>query len=209
MQTEKMNILAIGSHPDDIEYGCGGTLIKYAEKGHRVFLLVVTQGGMGGDRNVRKAEQLDAAQLLKAERVFWGGFTDTNVVMNADLIQSIESVIREVKPSFIFCHHPDDTHQDHRHLAQATITATRYIRNILFYEGPTSQNFNPQVYVDIAVTFEDKIKALEAHKSQISKTNVEDMNIVSLARSSAHFRGIQGRVKFAEGFHISRLFINI
>ncbi len=45
MQTT--NILAIGAHPDDIEFGCGGSLVKYSRKGHRLFLLVMTGGGLG------------------------------------------------------------------------------------------------------------------------------------------------------------------
>ncbi len=56
-----MNILAIGAHPDDIEYACAGTLIRHAQKGDRVFLLVVTDGSAGGDPVVRRQEQLDAA----------------------------------------------------------------------------------------------------------------------------------------------------
>ena len=47
---DKANILAIGAHPDDIEFGCGGALIKYTRKGHRLFLLIMTGGGMGGPR---------------------------------------------------------------------------------------------------------------------------------------------------------------
>lgn len=44
-EMDKMNILAIGAHPDDIEIGCGGTLIKYADRGHKVYSLVMTGGG--------------------------------------------------------------------------------------------------------------------------------------------------------------------
>jgi LmbE family N-acetylglucosaminyl deacetylase len=45
---KKMNILAIGAHPDDIEFGCGGSLIKYADRGHHLFLLIMTEGGLSG-----------------------------------------------------------------------------------------------------------------------------------------------------------------
>jgi len=206
---KKMNILAIGAHPDDIEFGCGGTLIKYTEKGHRLFLLVMTEGGLGAPASVRAQEQLDAIAALGAEDVFWGGYEDTLLLTDQAMISKIETVISKVKPDFIFCNFLDDTHQDHRHLAQATISATRYIRNVLFYEGPTTQNFTPHIFVDISDTLEKKIQALEAHRSQVTKTNIEDLTIVELARSSANFRGIQGRVKYAEAFHSLRLFINI
>jgi LmbE family N-acetylglucosaminyl deacetylase len=206
---KKVNILAIGAHPDDIEFGCGGTLTKYSQRGHRLFLMVMTGGGSGAPSETRMAEQTAARQILGAEEIFWGGYQDTHLGVDAEMIKKIESVIASVKPEFIFCHFPDDTHQDHRHLAQAVMSATRYIRNVLFYEGPTTQNFNPQVYVDIADTLEIKLEALRAHRSQVMKTNIEDLSIIEVARSCANFRGIQGRVKYAEAFHALRLFINI
>jgi LmbE family N-acetylglucosaminyl deacetylase len=205
----KANILGIGAHPDDIEFGCGGTLIKYSQKGHRLFLLVMTQGGCGAPTSTRLEEQIASQGILGAEEIFWGGYEDTHIIMDRELIGKIEHVIKEVKPDFIFCNFPDDTHQDHRHLAQAVMSATRYIRNVLFYEGPTTQNFNPQVFVDIADTLDKKIEALKAHRSQVMKTNIEDLSIVEVAHSSANFRGIQGRVKYAEAFHSLRLFINL
>ena len=205
----KVNIIAISAHPDDIEFGCGGSLIKYTRKGHRLFLLIMTGGGLGAPADTRMAEQEASRRVLGAEEIFWGGYADTHLAVDVELIKKIEGVIAAVQPEFIFCHFPDDTHQDHRHLAQAIMSATRYIRNVLFYEGPTTQNFNPQVYVDIADTLEDKLDALRAHRSQVMKTNIEDLSIIEVARSCANFRGIQGRVKFAEAFHSLRLFINI
>jgi LmbE family N-acetylglucosaminyl deacetylase len=206
---KKMNILAIGAHPDDIEFGCGGSLIKYADRGHHLFLLIMTEGGLGAPNRIRKAEQLDAQEILGIRRIFWGNYEDTYLEVNKDVINQVENVITEIRPDFIFCHFPDDTHQDHRHLAQVVISATRYIRNVLFYEGPTTQNFDPQIFIDISDTLDRKIKALEAHRSQIEKTNIEDLTIIELARSTANFRGTQGRVKFAEAFRALRLFINI
>jgi LmbE family N-acetylglucosaminyl deacetylase len=204
-----MRILAIGAHPDDIEFGCGGTLIKYARQGHEVFLLVMTDGGGGGDAGIRRREQEVSAQVLRASKVFWGEYPDTAISLDRALIQRVESIIQEVQPEFIFVHSGDDTHQDHRNLSTSTVTATRYTRNVLFYEGPTTQNFSPSVFVDIASVLPDKIASLEAHASQVCKTNIEGLSIVDIARSSAHFRGIQGRVRDAEGFVPLRLFINI
>jgi LmbE family N-acetylglucosaminyl deacetylase len=206
---KKINILAIGAHPDDIEVGCAGTLIKYTDKGHRLCLMVMTEGGFGGSTSVRAREQADSKEILGAEEIFWGGYEDTHLVVDQKMISKIEEFISKVRRYFIFCHFLDDTHLDHRHLTQATISATRYIRNVLFYEGPTTQNFTPHIFVDISDTLDRKIKALEAHRSQIAKTNIEDLTVVELARSSANFRGIQGRVKYAEAFHSLRLFINI
>ena len=172
-------------------------------------MLVMTEGGFGALTTTRVKEQMDSKEIMGVEKIFWGGYTDTHLVVDKELIGKIENVIEEVTPNFIFCNFPEDTHQDHRHLAQAIMSATRYIRNVLFYEGPTTQNFRPHVFVDIADTLDIKIQALKAHRSQVMKTNIEDLSIVEVARSSANFRGIQGRVKFAEAFHSLRLFINI
>ncbi len=204
-----MRILALGAHPDDIEAGCGGTLIKYAQNGHRIFLMIMTDGAQGAAPKMRKREQATAARLLFAEKIYWGGYPDTEVPLDREVIQKVERVVDEVKPHFIFVNYHDDTHQDHRHLAVSTITATRYTKNVLFYEGPTTQNFAPTVFVDIDTVLEEKIASIKAHASQVKKTNIEGLSIVDVIRSAAHFRGIQGRVKNAEGFIPLRLFINI
>jgi len=204
-----MNILAIGAHPDDIEFGCGGTIIKYAGKGARIELLVMTDGARGGRAGTRRAEQLRAARVLGASRVHWGGYRDTLLPSVRHLIDAIERVLRRVRPDFIFVNNPDDTHQDHRQVARAAVSATRYARNVLFYEGPTTVNFTPTVFIDIAEEIERKIAALQHHRSQVLKTRIEGTAICEIAEASAHFRGVQGRVRWAEGFAPLRLFINI
>ena len=91
-----MNILDISAHPDDIEFGCGGTLIKYAEKGHNVYLLILTMGGIGGDPNIRKNEQEEAAKFIQAKQVFWGNFQDTELNTNKTIISSIDDATLSV-----------------------------------------------------------------------------------------------------------------
>lgn len=206
---EKMNILAIGAHPDDIEIGCGGTLIKYADRGHDVYVMVMTEGGQGAAEEDRTLEQMASNQLMGVKEIFWGGFADTHIQIDQESITQIERVLSKIGPDFIFCHFPQDTHQDHRHLSQIVQSATRNLRNVLFYEGPTTVGFQPSVYVDVADTLERKIKALLAHRTQVDRTNIEGCSIVEIAQSSANFRGIQARVKYAEAFSALRLFINI
>jgi LmbE family N-acetylglucosaminyl deacetylase len=204
-----VNVLAIGAHPDDIEYGCGGMLTKYAQKGHDVYLWVATDGALGGEGGRRRQEQADSALVMGAREVFWGEYQDTEIPLTRELIVRLEAVIRQVTPRMIFVHYPDDTHQDHRHLAQATMSATRYVPNFLFYEGPTTQNFTPNCFSDIEKVLDKKLACLEAHRSQVTRTNIEDLTILELAVSSANFRGIQARVKYAEAFQSIRLLINI
>jgi len=204
-----MNILAIGAHPDDIEYGCGGMLAKYAQRGHAVYMFVASDGALGGEGEVRRREQKDSAQVLGVREVFWGGYPDTEVPLSRALIVRLETVIRQVEPRMIFVNHPDDTHQDHRHLAQSAMSATRYVPNFLFFEVPSTINFVPNCYTDIADVLDLKLACLEAHRSQVTKTSIEDLTILELAKSCANFRGIQARVKYAEAFHSVRLLLNL
>jgi LmbE family N-acetylglucosaminyl deacetylase len=205
-----MKVLAVGPHPDDIEIGCGGTLIKYAHKGHDVYLLVITKGEMGGKGDIRREEQLKAAKIIGARDVFWGDFRDTELLDKGNkIIHTAERFIDLIKPDFIFVNFLDDTHQDHRAVNRAVLSATRYVKNVLFYEVPTTSNFIPNVFVDISSVLDRKVEALKAHASQITKTNIENLTIIDIARASAHFRGVQGRIALAEGFVSERLFINI
>lgn len=205
-----MKILAIGAHPDDIEVGCSGTLAKYAQNGHDIYLLVMTEGHMGGEGAIRKKEQTKSAKILKPRELIWGAYKDTLLSPHMNqMVHDIEAVLKKIAPEFIFVHHEDDTHQDHRSLAKATISATRYVRNVLFYEGPTTQNFSPTIFVNIKETLEMKIAMLLAHHSHVEKTNIEGLSITDVVRSTAVFRGIQGRVQFAEAFLPLRLFINV
>jgi LmbE family N-acetylglucosaminyl deacetylase len=204
-----MRVLAIGAHPDDIEFGCGGTLIKYARRDVHIEMLVMTDGSRGGSPRVRRREQTEAARLLGAARLHWGGYRDTLLPSVRHLIDRMEVILKKARPDFIFVNDPEDTHQDHRLVARAAVSATRYARNVLFYEGPTTVNFTPTVFIDIASEIDRKIDALHKHQSQIGKTRIEGTPISEIAQASAHFRGVQGRVRWAEGFAPLRLFINV
>ncbi|MCI0493808.1 PIG-L family deacetylase [candidate division KSB1 bacterium] len=202
-----MNILAIGAHPDDIEYGCGGALIHHARQGENIFLYIASEGEYGKNAKNRRNEQYEAAKILRAKQVFWGGFTDTEVPCNRKHISILENILSKTRADYVFVHHVEDTHQDHRNLSHCALTAARYIPNFLFYEGPTTQNFNPNVFVDIEDVLDDKMKLLESHQSQVNKTNINSLTIMKMAYSNVNFRGIQGRVKFAEAFLPQRLIL--
>jgi len=200
-----MNILSIGAHPDDIEFGCGGTLIKYAKNKNGVYMFVATEGGFGGDAKIRKMEQMEAAKFIGVKEVFWAGLKDTEVEDNRQLILKIEEIINKINPEIVFLNYPDDVHQDHRALAQAGISASRYVKEVLFYEVPTTQRFEPDIFVDIQDVMDDKLKLLQLHTSQVDKTRVKNLTILESAQSCANFRGFQGRVKYAEGFKALRV----
>ncbi|MBI5286784.1 MAG: PIG-L family deacetylase, partial [Deltaproteobacteria bacterium] len=97
-----MNVLAIGAHPDDVEFGCSGTLIKYVTKGANVYLLVLSEGSFGGNPGERKREQMESARVIGAKDVFWGGYEDTRIPISKDLIDCVEHYMAKVEPDFIF-----------------------------------------------------------------------------------------------------------
>jgi LmbE family N-acetylglucosaminyl deacetylase len=205
-----MNILSIGAHPDDIEIGCAGTLLKWKDKGFKHYLMVMTDGRNGGELSTRQKEQERSAGILGAEEIFWGGFQDTTLEYQGKiLVDTIENALKKIQPAFVLVNYPEDTHQDHRALGLATISAARYSKNVLFYECVNSVDFHPTVFVDISSCIERKFEVLQAHASQIDKTHIEELSIVEIAKAMAHFRGTQGRVKYGEGFQALRLFVNI
>lgn len=202
-----MKILGIGPHPDDLEFGCGGLLARLTGSGHKLCMLVLSDGRVGGAPEVRRKEQERAAALLKA-RLAWGGWKDTEMALDRSLIRRVEEAIAECSPDLILVNSPEDTHQDHRAAAQAAVTAARYSPNLLFYEVPTTIGFAPSLFADIGGVLATKVRLLKCHSSQVYKTRVKNLSIVESARSTAVFRGFQGRVKYAEGFMPQRAMLD-
>lgn len=198
-------ILAIGPHPDDIEFGCGGTLLKLSSE-YEIHLLILTKGQIGGDG--RTDEQDVSGNLIGAKKIWWGDYNDTEVPYSRQVINFFENIFNEIDPDIIFSNYYRDTHQDHRAVANNLMSATRYMKNVLFYEVPTSIDFNPTVFVDVEGVWEKKKELLKAHQSQIHETRVKGLSILDSAESCAIFRGFQGRVKYAEGFVPVRLNLN-
>ena len=194
-----MKILAIGPHPDDIEFGCGGSLLIAKDKKYAIDLLVMTQGGGGGNLQKRTTEQKTIAKVLNA-KLRWGGLTDTRVELNRELIQLLEREINIAAPDLIFAPYNKDTHQDHRNISLAVLTAARAHQNVLFYELPSSLDFLPKVYVNISSVVTRKYMLLRAHSSQVNKTKNNGAGILKNAEATAVFRGVQNSVKYAEGF---------
>jgi len=200
------HILALAAHPDDIEIGCGGTLASLASRGDEVHVFVATDGSRGGDAVVRRHEQEAAAAVLGVNEVHWGGFVDTQLSGDAvALIEQIGTLVTQIKPDMVFVNHHQDTHQDHRMLASAAHSATRYVANVLAYETPTSDGFDPTVFWDINDFMQQKLDALHAHASQVQKTNIQGLSIIDIATATAHYRGMHGRLNCAEAFVPKRM----
>jgi LmbE family N-acetylglucosaminyl deacetylase len=197
-----VKVLAVGAHPDDIELGCGGTLLKHAQAGHEIVLLVMT-GGERGPRHdrTREREQEDAAAMMNA-RVVWGGFVDTMIPSTTAAVDVVEQVLAEFDPDVVYTHATTDTHQDHRATSEAVLSATRRCRRVLFFESPTTVGFQPHVYIDVAKQVTGKGDVLRAHLSQVLKNGLVDLEA---NEALARYRGFQGRMRYAEAFQVHRL----
>lgn len=199
-----MSILALGAHPDDIEYGCGGTFLKFARRGESISFMVLTKGEFGGKAETRQREQEEAMKLLGVKKIFWGGYIDTELPNERLIITEIDKVIEEVNPDEVYVNSPQDIHQDHRALAKCALAATRYVKKVFFYEDYTSVNFEPDIFVDIEDVLEEKQKLIQVFTSQVAKAYPTRLDMVESVRAIANFRGFQGKVKYAEGFKAFR-----
>ena len=199
-----MNILTIGAHPDDTEYGCGGTLLKMKEAGHKVFMMIMTRGEVGGDPEIRSKEQRSVAEFIGVDEIFWGDQADTKIPVDKEIISLIDRAIKKSAADVVMFNYIDDTHQDHRSLARCAISATRHVKQVLMFEVPTTQHFEPDIFVDIGDIIEKKERLLLLHASQVEKTGIPHLEIYEGMRACAGFRGYQGRVKYAEGFKAVR-----
>jgi LmbE family N-acetylglucosaminyl deacetylase len=200
-----MNILAIGAHPDDIELGCGGLLIKAARQGHNIFMYTITRGGASGDPKQRTDELCRSAQFIGAKHLWLDNFEDSKLSVTDDLINHIEYFINKSNPDLILTHSHGDIHHDHRAIASATVEAARFNSNILSYEIPLTRNFEPEVFFDISDVVYEKVELIEIFWSQQTKLYLKANAIKGLAE----YRALQSRlntgVKYVEAFEVLKL----
>ncbi|HEX8581293.1 MAG TPA: PIG-L deacetylase family protein [Acidimicrobiales bacterium] len=197
-----MRVLAIGAHPDDVELGCGGALLRHAARGDEVHLLVMTVGELGdGGRAVRRAEQERAVERLGAARLHWGRFPDGAVPPDRRAISLVEQVLAEVRPELVYGHGPWDTHQDHRATSAAVLSCSRRVPKVLLYETlTTTRAFSPTHYVDVSAVLEAKLDLLGCHASQVEAGRVR----TAAVRARAAVRGDEAGVAAAEAFQAER-----
>ena len=203
----QQTIMAIGAHPDDIEFGCGASLIRLREEGSLTYGLVLTGGEKGHSETssdpLRVKEARAAAKVMELTEISFMSFPDTKLHEHREAIRNaIEQAIARLQPDIIFTHNSHDVHADHRTVHEATHEAARGACTLLCYENPnTPPAFNPQYFIEITGYIEDKINALQRHKSQMEKTYAD----ASVVRATAAFRGTQARVSLAEGFEPLRI----
>tara|TARA_B100000900_G_scaffold247566_1_gene210609 strand:- start:100 stop:816 length:717 start_codon:yes stop_codon:yes gene_type:complete len=227
----KIDILAIGAHPDDVELGCSGTIAKEVSNNKIVGILDLTKGELGtrGSSEIREKEANVAAKILnvafRENLNFKDGFFINNEEHQLKLIQ----VIRKYKPDIILCNAIDDRHIDHPKGANLVIDScflsglkkivTKYEnkeqepwRPANIYHYIQWKSLKPDFVIDISDHFETKIKSVKAFKSQFYNENetthntpISTKNFLDSIEYRAKDLGRLTSVDYAEGFIAARL----
>lgn len=202
MNKQKRRILAVGAHPDDIELGCSGTLRKHILNGDEVFWIVASFGEKSGEKEKRKSEAENVAKLMGVKEIHFLNLPDTMIRHDGVTVRLLDRYISE-DIDIIYVHSPKDYHQDHTNIAKSVLSASRKMRNsIFFYETPsTTIEFKPTLYIDISDVFEDKLRYVRQYTSQAGKEYMEEQAIIGLAK----YRGYSIGVEYAEAFEVGRL----
>ncbi len=214
-----MNILAIGAHPDDIEFGCAHVLIQEARHGHRVKLLVLSRGeaSSNGTTEEREAEARDAAKLIGAEIAFLDFGGDCHMERTPKNAFHLAAEIRQFQPAVVLAPHPDENqHPDHAVVGSLTRDACRFARYAgldtlkgfalpgtaahavaaLYFYGITAEFGKPDVVVDISDVVKDWERAMQCHASQMQTRAYADLRL-----SAARNLGLSMGVEYGAGFY--------
>jgi LmbE family N-acetylglucosaminyl deacetylase len=197
-------VLAIGAHPDDIELGCGGYLLKAKAEGAKVYGVTLTKGERGTESvNVREMEARNAASFMELDGCWILDFPDTHLQENVGKVrEKLEEILKKVSPTVVLVHNQYDHHADHRAAFNATKEAARLIPTILTYETvSTPSDYKADYFVDITDHLAEMLHAIGLHKSQKHKSYMDP----ELLKGRAAHRGIQSGVPYAMAFQTHRI----
>ena len=201
-----MIILAIGAHADDIELGCGGSLLKWAREGHTIHQFVVTNsefrtidGQVIRSSSSAQEEAQKAASTLGAT-IHFGQLDNFQLEYNDELNSTIRSKIEEISPDIVLAHYTGDAHRDHSAIGFSVLNSARHIQKLLFYQsnwyiGDTP--FCPNIFIDISDHLEAKKDLLLLFESEFSRVGAKWIQFIE-STSSTH--GLQVNSTAAEGF---------
>ena len=226
----KLDILAIGSHPDDVELGCGATIAKEISLGKRVGIVDLTRGELGtrGSAKIRDVEAKASAKILgvsiRENLAFADGFFLNDKIHQLEIIK----VIRKFKPEIILCNAIDDRHIDHAKGSKLVsdacfLSGLRKIETIdaevkqeawrprQVYHYIQWQNLKPDFVVKVDGFIEQKIAAVMAYSSQFydpdskePNSPISSKNFIESVSYRARDMGRLIGVEFAEGFNVER-----
>lgn len=211
-----MKILIIAPHPDDEVLGCGGTIKKYANNGDEVSLCIATKAYTPDWTeeflSKRDVEIKEANNILGIKKTYFLDFlaAKLDTIPSKEINAAIENVIKEVQPQIIYIPHKGDLHSDHKIVFCSSLVASRsahnnFIKKILSYEVLSETDwaepeaiFAPNVYIDVSSTIDDKLKAMQAYKSEIKKyPHSRSLEIIKILSQK---RGAEVNLEFAEAF---------
>lgn len=226
----KLDILAIGAHPDDIELSCGGTILKHISLGKKCGILDLTQGELGtrGTAEIRIIEAANAAKILgvsvRDNLKMADGFFINDKQHQLEIIKKI----RQYQPEIILCNAVHDRHPDHARAARLVSEACFYsglIKVETEFNGNTQKAWRPKaVYhyiqdrqlkpdfaVDVTAFVDKKMEAIQAFKSQFYNPNSKEpespisvKNFLDLQKAKMIVFGRDIGVDYAEGFTVER-----
>ena len=226
----KLDILAIGAHPDDVELGCAGTIAKEISKGKKVGIVDLTRGELGtrGDANTRDTESNDAAKLLGVEFRDNLNFSDCFFANDKEHQLKLVEVIRKYKPDLVICNAVQDRHIDHSKAAKLVtdacfLSGLKKIettcdsvsqdpwRPVNVYHYIQWNNNEPDFVVDISDFIKNKLDAVMCYKSQFydpkdssEVTPISTKNFLDSIEYRARDLGRLTGVEYAEGFNALR-----
>jgi len=218
-------VLVVTAHPDDSEFGAGGTVARFTREGREVVYVIVTNGSKGSsDRamtaerlaRIREEEQRNAARVLGVEHVVLLGFEDGELEDTHALRLAVTREIRRWRPDLIVTQNPHRTynlyasHRDHRITAGVVLDCVYPLArdHMAFpellpeYEPHKVREIylmqweNPHVVVDVTDTMDLKLKALACHRSQIA----DPASVEARVRDRASVIGRSQGYAFGEAF---------
>ncbi|MCP4763283.1 MAG: bacillithiol biosynthesis deacetylase BshB1 [archaeon] len=215
-QSLKLDILVVGSHPDDAEIGCGGTIAHYKKMGKKVGILDLSNGEPTpyGTVEKRMAEAQKAAEILNIDTRITLDMQNRYIENTIENRIKVAEVFRKYRPTVIITHPPVDWHADHiacHHLVnaakfQAKLTKTDslfpefYPKRILYFDhSHIRKQRKVDFLVDISDSLDDKINSLKAYKSQFIEKE-KNYKIFEYVKARSIYLGHKIGVKYAESF---------
>ena len=226
LQAMKVDILAFGAHPDDIELSCAGSLAMQVAKGYTCAAVDLTQGELGtrGTAEIRLQEAAQAAEIMGLSARENLKIPDGTFVNNHENQLKVIQVIRKYRPEIVLSNAPTDRHPDHGRGAELVKVASFLagLRKIeTTWEGQAQeayrpqqllhyiqfQNLKPDVIVDISGFMDKKLQAIQAYKSQFfnpdssePQTVISSKNFLDSVTYRAQDMGRLIGAEHAEGF---------
>ena len=228
----KLDILAIGVHPDDVELSCSGTLLKHIDLGYKVGILDITKGELGtrGSAEIRLQEVDAATKIMGVHARENLGFEDGFFKDDKEHQLELVKMLRKYQPKVVITNSKYDRHPDHGRAAQLTYNACflaglskidtslngekqNAFRPNVLYNYIQSLHAEPDFVVDISAHFERKLEAVRAYKSQFhhadadkneAQTFISTPQFMEFVRARAIHFGLPIGVQYAEGFTANR-----